>query len=69
MGIIVAIALEIALAVFIIWGILNEQKLIRFERAAAKAIIWELYERFAERDVVRIRIKDGMKLLPEAQKK
>lgn len=69
MGIIVVIVLEVALAVFIGWGIRNEKKLIRFERAAAKAIIWELYERFAERDVVRIRVKDGMKLLPEAQKK
>lgn len=68
MGIIAVIALEVALAGFICWGIWNEQKLIRIERAAAKAIIWELYERFAERDVVRIRIKDGMKLLPEGQK-
>lgn len=69
MSIIIAIALEVALAVFIIWGIMNEQKLIRFERAAAKAIIWELYERFAERDVVRIRVKDGLKLLPDGKKK
>lgn len=68
MWIFFVIALEIALAVFIIWGILNEQKLIRFERAAAKAIIWELYERFAERDVVRIRVKDGLRLLPEGKK-
>ena len=68
MGIIVVIVLEVALAGFICWGIRNEQKLIRIERAAAKAIIWELYERFAERDVVRIRIKDGVKLLPEGKK-
>ena len=68
MGNIAVIALEVALAVFICWGIWNEQKLIRIERAAAKAIIWELYERFAERDVVRIRLKEGLKLLPEGKK-
>ena len=67
MGNIAVIALEVALAVFICWGIWNEQKLIRIERAAAKAIIWELYERFAERDVVRIRLKEGLKLLPEGK--
>lgn len=68
MGTIVVIALEVALAGFICWGIRNEKKLIRIEHAAAKAIIWELYERFAERDVVRIRLKEGLKLLPEGKK-
>lgn len=50
---------EIALAVFIGWGIWNEKKLVRIEHAAVKAVIWELYERFAERDVKRIE-KEGM---------
>ena len=49
---------EIALAVFICWGIWNEKKLVRIEHAAVKAVIWELYERFAERDVKRIE-KEG----------
>ena len=51
---IVCLLVEIALAVFIGWGILNEQKLVRIERAAVKAVLWELYERFAERYVKRI---------------
>ena len=49
---------EVAIAIFIVWGILNEKKLIRIERAAAKAGIWELYERFAEKDVRRV-LEDG----------
>lgn len=53
------LAVEIALAVFICWGIWNEKKLVRIEHAAVKAVIWELYERFAERDVKRIE-KEGM---------
>lgn len=69
MWIFFVIALEAALAVFIIWGIRNEQKLIRIERAFAKAVIWALYERFVERDVARIRMRDGMNLLPEGRKK
>lgn len=69
MWILFVIALEAALMAFIIWGVVNEQKLIRVERAFAKAVIWTLYERFAEPDVARIRMQDGVKLLPEGRKK
>lgn len=69
MWIFFVIALEAALMAFIIWGVVNERKLIRIERAFAKAVIWALYERFAEADVARIRIRDGMKLLPDGRKK
>lgn len=50
-----AIVLETLLAAFIIWGILNEKKLVRIEHAFYKAVVWELYERFAERDVNKMR--------------
>ena len=50
----IAIVLETLLAAFIIWGILNEQKLVRIEHAAVKALIWEIYERFVERDAKRL---------------
>lgn len=51
----IAIVLETLLVVFIIWGIINKVKLLRIEHAFCKAVIWELYERFAERDVNKMR--------------
>lgn len=46
--------IEALLATFIVFAICHEKALIKIEHAFVKAVIWELYEKFCEKDVKKL---------------
>jgi len=55
----IIILCEAIAIVLCVWGLLHEEKVIRFERAFFGAVLWTLWERFAVPVIIRIQKKEG----------
>lgn len=55
----IIILCEVLLMLAVVWGFLHEDKLRRWERAFFRAVIWTLWERFAEPVIVKLQEREG----------
>lgn len=46
----VVVLLEAIAVLFCVWGMLHENKLVKYEHAFAKAVIWTLWEKITHRE-------------------
>ena len=55
----IIILCEVLLMLAVVWGFLHEDKLRRWERAFFRAVIWELWERFAAPVILKLQEREG----------